>query len=358
MSSIHIGMSGWTYEGWRGNFYPDSLKQKDELSFASRQVSAIEVNGTFYSLFRPSSYLTWYEQTPADFIFSVKGPKYITHVRRLKDFQTPLSNFLASGILALGQKLGPILWQFPPKMKFDPELFEPFLAALPHDMQTAATLGKGHSSWLDGRTYLEVAENHRMRHAIEGRHESFLSPEFVALARKYKVAIVIGDTAGRWPYIEDVTTDFLYLRLHADEIKYPRGYTKAALEHWAARLMAWASGSQPADAVLVTSGQPQVKPRSVYAYFDNDTKETAPLNAVSMISHLTQLGVTQPRVLEIAAAKKQPATATGLKKRIKAPPPKKQVATSKKVARTPAKVERKPASKKSRSVPKRTPRSA
>jgi uncharacterized protein YecE (DUF72 family) len=294
MTTIRIGISGWTFDGWRGTFYPDRLRGKDELAFASRKVGSIEINGTFHSLFRPANYQSWYEQTPAGFVFAVKAPKYITHERRLKDFETPLSNFLASGILALGEKLGPILWQFPPTLPFTAERFAPFMAALPHDMKTAAHLGTGHSTWLEGRTFLEPRENRPLRHAIEGRHESFRSPEFIELARRHGIAVVVGDTAGRWPCIEDVTTSFIYIRLHGDETKYPDGYTKAALEHWAERLQIWAAGRQPADAQTVVSLPPPAEPRQVFAFFDNDVKELAAVNALSMISHLCELGALTP----------------------------------------------------------------
>jgi uncharacterized protein YecE (DUF72 family) len=295
MGTIFVGMAGWSFDGWRGSFYPEGLKQKDELAHASRRIHTIEVNGTFYSLFRPTSYLGWYAETPEDFNFSLKGPKYITHERRLKDFQTPLNNFLASGILALREKLGCILWQFPPNMPFTRERFEPFFAALPHDMKAAAAMGQGHSPWLEGRTFLDVQENHRLRHAVEGRHPSFRDPVFVELAKQYGIAIVVGDTAGRWPLIEDVTTDFMYLRLHADELKYPNGYTKKSLEYWGQRIKTWSLGSQPEDAALVVPGQPIPTARTIFAYFDNDVKETAPLNALSMITHLKQDGTLMER---------------------------------------------------------------
>lgn len=309
MSAIRIGISGWTFEGWRGPFYPADLKRADELAFASRKVSSIEINGTFHALFRPANYQSWYEQTPADFVFAIKGPKYITHERRLKDFETPLSNFLASGILALGEKLGPILWQFPPTLPFTVERFEPFMKALPHNAHDAARLGTGYSTWLEGRTFLEPANNYPLRHAIEGRHESFKSAAFIELARKYGIAVVVGDTAGRWPYIEDVTADFVYIRLHGDEEKYPDGYTKGALEQWAQRLARWAEGSQSSDAVLVVPGDPPAQVRPVYAYFDNDVKELAALNAVSMIAHLTQSGLLMPRHVDDGMPTLKPARA-------------------------------------------------
>lgn len=308
MSSIFVGISGWNFEDWRGGtFYPEGLKHDQELAYASRKLRSIEINGTFYSLFRPTSYLSWYDQSPADFCFAIKGPKYITHERRLKDFETPLANLMASGILALREKLGPILWQFPPNMKFDAERFEPFMQALPHDMKTALRVASGHSDWMKERLYLEVDKNHRMRHAIEARNESFRCPAFVNLCRRYGVAIVVADTEGRWPLMEDVTTDFLYLRLHADESKYPEGYDQSALERWAERIELWTKGGQPADARVVIPGAIEPRERTIFNYFDNDNKETAPLNALSMISLLVQkklLKVREFADLPVATAKK------------------------------------------------------
>lgn len=298
MGDIYIGMSGWTFEGWRGSFYPEGLKQKAELAYASRRVKSIEVNGTFYSLLRPKVYQGWYQETAPDFLFSLKAPKYITHERRLRDFERPLSNFLASGILALREKLGPILWQFPPNMAFDPERFEPFLAALPKDTVAAAALGRNCSDWMQERAYLDVDLCRPLRHAIEGRHPSFASPAFVALARKYDVAIVVGDTDGRWPYIEDLTSDFVYLRLHGDASLHPRGYGKSALERWGTRFQLWAEGGQASDAVLITEVKAPQLPRPVFAYFDNEVKETAALNAISLSDLLTQRGLIPARLTD------------------------------------------------------------
>lgn len=298
--NIFIGMSGWTFEGWRGSFYPEGLKQKAELAYASRRVRSIEVNGTFYSLLRPHVYRGWYEETAADFVFTLKGPKYITHERRLREFERPLSNFIASGILALREKLGPILWQFPPNMAFDQERFEPFLAALPRDTLAAALLGRNCSDWMQERAYLEVDHSRPLRHAIEGRHPSFRCREFVELARKYDVAIVVGDTDGRWPYMEDLTSDFVYLRLHGDASLHPRGYAKAALERWAARFQTWSDGGQPEDAALVLNAPVPERPRDVFAYFDNEVKETAALNALSISGLLTQQGRIPDRTALLA----------------------------------------------------------
>lgn len=314
MGKIFIGMAGWSYEGWRGSFYPEGLKQKDELAHASRRIHTIEVNGTFYSLFRPTSYESWYAETPADFIFSLKGPKYITHERRLKSFEKPLANFLASGILALREKLGCILWQFPPNMPFTRERFEPFFAALPHDMQAASLIGSMHSDWLQGRTFLDVQVNHRLRHAVEGRHPSFRDPVLVELAKQYGIALVVGDTNGRWPLIEEVTNDFMYLRLHADETKFPKGYTKKSLEYWGQRIKIWSQGAQPEDAARIVDVGVPVQPRTVFVYFDNDVKETAPLNALSMITYLKQDGVLPERVPDARIPEPKPRKTAKVKK--------------------------------------------
>jgi uncharacterized protein YecE (DUF72 family) len=246
----------------------------------------------------------------------------------LKSFEKPLANFLASGILALREKLGCILWQFPPNMPFTRERFEPFFAALPHDMKAASSMGSMHSDWLQGRTFLDVQVNHRLRHAVEGRHPSFRDPVLVELAKQYGIAIVVGDTNGRWPLIEEVTSDFMYLRLHADETKFPKGYTKKSLEYWGQRIRIWSQGGQPEDAARVVDLGVPIQPRTVFAYFDNDVKETAPLNALSMITHLKQDGVLPERVLDARKSEPKARKAAKVKKsrvakKTKARPPKK-----------------------------------
>lgn len=215
MSITEVGISGWTYKGWRGTFYPKKLGHNHELEFASRFLPTIEINGTFYALQRKTSYQHWYESTPAGFIFAVKANRYITHVKRLKDIELPMANFFSSGPLALKEKLGPFLWQFPPNMVFDPEKMENFLKILPKNFKEAANLSEK-SQIPEDRRFLDVRKNYRMRHAIEVRNMSFLNPWFVELLRKYNVAIVFADTAGKWPYLEDVTADFIYIRLHGD----------------------------------------------------------------------------------------------------------------------------------------------
>jgi uncharacterized protein YecE (DUF72 family) len=288
MSSIRVGISGWRYVPWRGDFYPKGLLQKNELRFASRAVNSIEINGSFYSLQRPERYAAWYEETPASFVFSVKAPRFITHVKRLRDVEKPLANFLASGILALNEKLGPVLWQFPPSFKFDAQLFESFLKLLPHDTEAALQLAKGCEPRMEGRSHLAIDRKRPLRHAVEIRHESFIDPAFVALLRQYDVALVVADTAGKWPYREDLSSDFVYIRLHGAEQLYTSGYTDEALTRWCERIRLWSEGGQPADAQLIDPDQPagSRKRREVYCYFDNDVKVRAPYDARQLLRRL------------------------------------------------------------------------
>jgi uncharacterized protein YecE (DUF72 family) len=269
--TIRIGISGWRYEPWRGAFYPADLKQDDELAYASRKLATIEINGSFYSLQRPEYYARWRDETPPGFAFSVKGGRYITHMKRLREIEAPLANFFGSGIGELGDKLGPFLWQFPPSFAFDPARLAGFFELLPRDTATLAMPGP----------------NRPLRHAIEIRHRSFETPEFVALLREHDVALVVADTAGKWPLAEDVTSDFVYVRLHGDKKLYESGYTIAALERWAARIRAWAQGTQVDDARLFA---PDValrkRARDVFVYFDNDIKVKAPRDAMRLADML------------------------------------------------------------------------
>ncbi|WP_397452283.1 DUF72 domain-containing protein [Pseudomonas sp. NA-150] len=284
MSDLRIGISGWRYVPWRGDFYPQKLTQKNELKFASRAVNSIEINGSFYSLQSPDLYSRWCADTPDDFVFSVKGPRFITHMRRLNDVETPLANFFASGIFQLKRKLGPILWQFPPNFKFEAQKFEHFLSLLPHDTQQAKACARGCDGRMEKSGYLDIPARGRVRHAVEIRNESFVTPDFIALLRKYKTAVVVADTAGKWPNVEDLTTDFVYLRLHGDKALYESGYTPAALKRWGDRIDAWRQGSQPEDAHLVSgkSGRAR-KSRDVFCYFDNDIKVRAPYDARKLL---------------------------------------------------------------------------
>jgi uncharacterized protein YecE (DUF72 family) len=280
MGKIHIGISGWRYAPWRGKFYPPGLAQARELDYASRQLPTIEINGSFYSLQRPESYAAWYAATPADFLFAVKGNRFITHMLKLKDIDAPLANVLASGVFELREKLGPFLWQFPPMVKFDPERFEHFLSILPQDTETALALARQYQPRMEGKVSLALDANRPMRHAVEIRHESFRDERFIALLRKYKVALVVADTAGKWPYIEDVTADFVYIRLHGDKELYASGYDDDAIARWAERIRAWSTGGQPLEDRCVSSKAPPKRAsRDVYCYFDNDIKVHAPYDA-------------------------------------------------------------------------------
>lgn len=284
MAAFNIGISGWRYAPWRGVFYPEDLAQKRELEFASRMLPTIEINGSFYSLQRPDSYRSWYAQTPPDFVFSVKGPRYITHVRRLRDIDAALANFFASGPLNLREKLGPVLWQFPPNFRFDEALFDEFLLQLPRDTQQAAALAARHDARIRGEAAVVVDKKRRLRHAVEIRHDSFLDERFVALLRRHDVALVIADTAGKWPYREDITADFVYLRLHGDAELYASGYSAAALQRWAGRIRAWSVGQQPDDAHLISARKPRRRAqRDIYCYFDNDIKVHAPFDAATLL---------------------------------------------------------------------------
>ena len=275
---IRIGLSGWRYAGWRGVFYPPGLPQDDELAFAARAFDTIELNGSFYSLQRPESYERWYAATPPGFIFAVKGSRYITYFLQLREFERGLANFFASGILALNEKLGPFLWQFPPRFEYDRARMAAFLGVLPRDTEAVARPAAGRA---DEGTFAPP------RLAIEIRHPSFECEDFVALLRANRAALVVADTAGAWPYREDVTADFLYLRLHGDREIHKSGYTDRALARWSERIAAWAAGREPADARRIDP-RPARKwgARDVYVYFDNDVKVRAPFDADRLMQRL------------------------------------------------------------------------
>lgn len=284
---VRVGVSGWRYEPWRGEFYPKGLVQRRELAFASRALSTIEINGTFYSLQRPASFAAWHDDTPDDFVFSVKAPQYVTHVRRLRDVEQPIANFLASGVLRLNAKLGPILWQLPPSLRFDPPRIEYFLSLLPHTTEEALMVACGHDEKMAGRAWLEIDAVRPLRHALEVRHESFADPAFIALLRRYRVAFVVADTAGRWPENDDVTADFVYMRLHGAVELYRSGYSEEEIGGWAARIAAWRDGGEPASPRLISNEPPpKAKARDVFCYFDNTDKLHAPANAARLLGML------------------------------------------------------------------------
>jgi len=286
---VRVGISGWTYPPWRKTFYPDKLAQHKELAHASSIFPSIEINGTFYSLQKPESFDKWADETPADFVFSVKAPRYVTHIQRLKEAEAPLANFLASGPLKLGSKLGPIFWQLPPNFKFDAKRIEEFLKLLPHDTKSAARLAKNHDGWMEKRAWTKTDEERPLRHAMEVRHESFKTPEFIDLLRKYDVALVCADTV-EWPRMMDVTSDFVYCRMHGPETLYENGYDVKTLEQWAGRVARWARGKEPDDAERVTAAaNGKSKARDVFVYFDIDKKVLSPANAQEMMKRVDKL---------------------------------------------------------------------
>lgn len=300
MSRICIGISGWTYSPWRGVFFPKKWPQKRELEFASRQVNSIEINGSFYSLQRPSSYRAWYEATPPGFVFAVKGGRFITHMKRLKNIETPLANFFASGVLCLREKLGPLLWQLPPSFRYDRERLAAFFELLPRDTSEAAALARKHDEKVAGRAATRTDRVRPVRHALEVRHASFETADFVKLLRRHRIALVAADTAGKWPFMEDVTSDFVYVRLHGDEELYVSGYTEAALTEWARKIRAWSRGKiPPRTKQFGPPARPIDLGRDVFVYFDNDVKVRAPFDAMSL-AHRLGLGAA-PRSLADAA---------------------------------------------------------
>lgn len=267
---VRVGISGWRYPGWRGDFYPAGLVQRRELEYASGRLTSIEINGSFYSLQRPSSYASWRAQTPEDFVFAVKGGRYITHLRRLRGVESALANFFASGVLGLGPKLGPVLWQLPENLRFDPEVLDAFLALLPRTTGEAAQLAAEHDDKLSGDRVLTRTEaDVPMRHALEFRSATFATQEAYDVLRSRNVATVLADTAGRWPKVEEVTSDLMYVRLHGDLELYASGYSEGALDVWAASCRRW-------DAAGL----------DVYVYFDNDAKGHAPHDAMRLLERL------------------------------------------------------------------------
>ncbi|MDQ2588668.1 DUF72 domain-containing protein [Saccharothrix yanglingensis] len=267
---VRIGTSGWVYPTWRrGAFYPEGLVQRRELEHISRLMTSVELNGSFYSLQRPSSYRAWVAQTPDDFVFAVKGGRFITHLKQLRDVEVPLANFFASGVLALEHKLGPFLWQLPPRTAYDPDRLATFFDLLPRTTGEAAKLAENHDERLpDERALVTTEVDLPLRHALEVRHETFLTGEFHDLLRAHGIALVVSHSAGRFPYLDDVTADFAYLRLHGNQALYVGSYTDAELDHWADRVREWAAT------------------RDVYAYFDNDTDAAAPHDAVRLAARL------------------------------------------------------------------------
>lgn len=280
VATTRIGTSGWKYKDWRGKFYPDDLRQKDELEYAADHFDSIEINGSFYGLISASTWRDWRDRVPNNFRYSVKGSRFITHNKKLGDVESPLANFFASGVLELGTKLGPILWQVPATMRFDPDRIDQFFAMLPKETDSAVRLADQHDSRVSEPSY-PASRNRRIRHAFEFRDKSFMTDEMARIARRHGVAIAFSHSS-QWPYVEQLTAGFVYLRLHGPKRLYASRYGNR-LERWAQRVERWEAGetpSQPADFSSLTP--PKRKGRDVYVYFDNDHHAYAAEDALAL----------------------------------------------------------------------------
>lgn len=266
---VRVGISGWNYPPWRGVFYPEGLPHRRELEYAAGRLTSIEINGSFYSLQRPELYRDWHDRTPPDFLFSVKGGRFVTHMKKLRGVETALANFFASGVLALGAKLGPLLWQLPPNLGYDESRLANFFALLPRSTTAAAALAARHDDKVEGRALASTDADRRLRHALEVRHPSFEVPAFHDLLCRHDIAVVTADTAGKWPLLLEPTSDLAYVRLHGDKELYVSGYSDEALDRWAARIAAWRDAG-----------------RDVVVYFDNDVKVHAPFDAQRLAARL------------------------------------------------------------------------
>ncbi|ACO46630.1 DUF72 domain-containing protein [Deinococcus deserti] len=283
---VYVGTSGWTYRHWRGTYYPQGLVQRRELEYLAGQMASVEINGSFYSLQRPETYARWASQVPPGFIFAVKGGRFVTHMKKLRDVRQPLSNFFASGVLRLEDRLGPVLWQLPERLRFDAALIEDFLALLPRSTTEAARLAQEHSAHLEGRAWMDVQHELPIRYALEVRHDSFRTPELTSLLRRAGVSLVVADAAGLFPLIEEVTADFVYVRLHGSRELYRSGYQPDEIDTWARRIRAWQAGTEPPDARRLTEEPVPLRPRDVYVYFDNDIGTHAPFDALALMKVL------------------------------------------------------------------------
>jgi uncharacterized protein YecE (DUF72 family) len=283
MGKVRIGPSGWTYADWADAFYPEALPASQRLAFVGQRFDSAEINGTFYSLKSPAVFRRWHDATPDDFVFAVKGSRYITHMLRLRDADTALANFLANGLLALGPKLGPILWQLPPTMGRDLDVLRRFCALLPRDTTAAARLARGHDARVDDRAFFDIDTNRRMRHAFELRDRRAFDAETIGVLHDHGHALVFADTGGRFPYAEDITAGFVYVRLHGPAELYASGYDDDGLRRWARRIRRWYGGGEMKTGPRVGDRRgPPRKQRDVYVYFDNDVKAYAPRDATRL----------------------------------------------------------------------------
>ena len=264
-AAIRAGVGGWVFAPWRGTFYPKDLPQARELEYASRQLTSIEINGTFYGSQKPASFRRWHAETPEDFVFSLKGPRFATHRRELGEARESVERFFASGVLELGDKLGPVLWQFPGTKRFEPDDFAAFLQLLPAS--------------IEGRS---------IRHVVEVSHQSFAEPAFIDLLRAHRVALALVDAEDR-PSVFDLTADFVYARLRRSMEGEPTGYPVPALDAWAKRFKAWAAGGEPSDLPRIHAGPaPAAKARDCFVYFISGAKVRAPAAAQALIERLAR----------------------------------------------------------------------
>ncbi|WP_022722078.1 DUF72 domain-containing protein [Rhodopseudomonas sp. B29] len=257
--TIHIGIGGWTFEPWRGVFYPDKLPHRQELEYAASKLTSIEINGTFYGSQKPESFRKWASEVPDGFVFSLKGPRYATNRKVLAEAGDSIKRFYDSGVLELGDRLGPVLWQFAPTKKFDQDDFGAFLDQLPRER--------------DGV---------KLRHVVEVRHDSFKTPDFIALLRRHHIPVVYSEHAS-YPEIADITGDFVYARLQKGKDDVPTGYPAKALAAWAERLQLWAAGGEPNDLPKVDDTAPKKQKREVFAYVIHEGKVRAPAAAMELI---------------------------------------------------------------------------
>lgn len=279
--TIRVGTSGWTYRDWRGRFYPKGLRQRDELAYAADHFDSLEINGSFYGLISASTWRKWHSSTPPGFRFAVKGSRFITHNKKLGDVALPLANFFASGLLELGEKLGPILWQVPASMRFDSSRLDDFLEMLPRDTDSAVRLAGEHDSRVSEPSYPSPRRRHRIRHVLEFRHESFMNDDLVRIVRRHGVAIAFSHSSN-WPYVEQLTAGFVYVRLHGPDRLYASRYDES-LSDWADRVKAWSAAESPEHAIEFSSLKPPRRAtRDVYVYFDNDHRAYAPEEAMEL----------------------------------------------------------------------------
>ncbi len=270
MAEIRVGVSGWRYPRWHGDFYPEGLVQRRELEYVASRMNSVELNGSFYSLQRPTTYQRIVDATPADFVVAVKGGRFITHLKRLVNVETALANFFASGVLALGDQLGPLLWQLPRDLVFDGDTLAAFFDKLPRTTAAAAELAARHDANVpEERALTRAPVESRIRHALEVRHPSFGGQEATALLERHDVALVASDSPGTWPYLEATTSDFVYVRLHGHTELYASGYSSPSLDRWAEKALRWQSDGL-----------------DVHVYFDNDSRGRAPHDAVSLLGRL------------------------------------------------------------------------